>query len=132
MRFYEIALWLFVFNLVIGIMGTTGIFSEYNTMQQDTAWIESVNSTGRQINATVPEVIPQDPLTAIWVQAQLLIQGLVAVATIFAQTVLGAPWMLYNMGVPSSLAMPMGIGILFIYVIAIAQLFFGRSVKDME
>lgn len=131
MRFYEMMLFLLLFNLVLGVMQSQGIYTEYS-VQQDTSFTEGVESEISELNITASTLESEDIITRTAAQIDLLFKGILFVVSTFAYATIGVPWMFLNMGMPSGIAIPLGVAVWFIYGIGLAQIFFGRSIKDME
>lgn len=143
MRFYDIALYLFIFNLVLGIIpsimsldaSVSSLSGPFNQSQVEAG-----------ISATHSRVVQE--YTPVWSEVnwlvenvRMVIQGIIIVVDTFFKATVAFPVMLNTLicNVPGAcpvgihpLAVMMGGIFLLIYLIGILQLVLGRSTKEMD
>jgi|Deesub1362B_J571_1020462.scaffolds.fasta_scaffold00704_6 hypothetical protein len=123
MKFYEIALFVFLFNLSLGILNSHALFGG-GYIQHDTKWQEDVQIRGGDIQSSYeinPSMIFGD-----------FIAGLQLFFIAIANATVLLPFFLSQLGVPLSLNGTITAGTWFTYVVGIAQFISGRSVKAYE
>lgn len=121
MRFYTIALFLFAFNLIIGIFNSTG---EYTNIQGYSGWDETVaNSKDTDyLGSSAAEISTGQEFGDVIKMGGLLIDTLSAA--------LFAPGHYLNeFGVPSIITSMFTLMVWIVYVVGLVQFFSNRSTK---
>lgn len=144
MRFYDIALFLFIFNMTIGFVNELGLTSSFYTSVG--GWGTADVTGGREkMESTIGE--KQEGLFGElnWLveNVRLVVHALGAFFKIFMNATIFSRGM-YTMllctgGVDCSFNSPMGMFVnmlygltLFVYTIALVQFAMGRSIKEVE
>ena len=123
MKFYQIALYLFIFNLSLSIVNSLGVFDVW--IQPDTNWQKDVNLTGHQINQSSYNINPTMIFGDFIMGLRVFVQS-VGNATILL------PFFLNQMGVPPSMRDAITAIVWFSYVVGIIQFVSGRSLRAYE
>lgn len=118
MKFYQIALFIFVFNASVSVLNSANVFGAYIT--DDPQWMQNLN-TKFDTNSTYsinPEAVFGDFILGL----RILIEAL-GNATILL------PFFLSQLGVPAELNTVLTAGTWLTYAVALAQFFSGRTVE---
>lgn len=131
MKYMDILMFVFCFNVGIYLMSATGIFNAFGGMYDMTAeiaWLESFNATAvsQSLEWSNPDVL--DYMLAlgvgIWTAFTLIFQ-------VLFQVVLLAPT-LVRLGIPATIAVIFSMPIYLIYIWGIIQFLSGKSGRNIE
>jgi hypothetical protein len=136
MRIYDIALFIFIFNLALGMVNEMGIVSpkynknpagNYNMIQIQADQEDLMVKTSQQSSNIVTDAINfvEDSIKLVTVGVPMLLKSL-------WNATLGLYGLLTSFGVPSTLAMILWTVCNFVYLVGAYQMFTGRSVKDVS
>jgi len=120
MRFYEIALFLFIFNAVLGFINTV---NPYNYQIAPEPW--SLPQP-KLVNYTVIDISPLGAFTTMFGD---FIYGAAIFASAFSYATIRLPSLLTQVGLPSSMATMFSSIIWFIYIAAIVQFVANRVIE---
>jgi len=131
MKYMDILMFVFCFNVGIYLMSATGIFNALGgtyDMTAKTEWLESYNETAQSqsLEWSNPDVL--DYMLALGVG---LWTAITIMFTIFFQVTLLAPTLIM-LGVDPVIALILSTPIYFIYLWGIAQFISGKSGRNME
>lgn len=131
MKYMDILMFVFCFNVAILFMSETGIFNALGgtyDMTAETAWLESYNATAssQSLEWSNPDVL--DYMLALGVG---IWTAFTTVFTIFFQIVLLAPTFI-RLGIPATIAWILSMPVYMIYLWGIIQFLSGRSGRNME
>lgn len=124
MKFYQIALFIFLFNLSLSILNGMNVLGQ-QYIQHDTKWNKSVEQIGNATNEASYTINP----TFIFGD---FIMGLRLFTQAIGNATVLLPFFLSQLGVPKPLIVTLTGGTWFVYTIGILQFVSGRSVKAYE
>ena len=126
MRLFDIILFIVLFEVFIGALNVSGLFPTTVETMEITAIEDSIAKIEQVAN---PEGVSSDP------SAFGLLKGAFAALNIFRSVVLSMIYLYAPMkalGMPHIIALPIQVGIWFLYVAWAFQVFTGRSLKNIE
>ena len=126
MKLFDIILYIVLFEVVIGGINTSGLFSTTVETMEITAIEDSIAKIEEVAD---PEGVSSDP------SAFGLLKGAYAALNIFRSVVLSMIYFyapLTALGVPRLIALPIQVGLWFMYIAWGYQAFTGRSLKNTE
>lgn len=134
MRFYHLALMLFMFQISLSLINGIQVASDYAYIDPATNWTQTVQSVAEETNATVSPVSSAGEGTLdIFATAAMLIQGLYLFTTSFFQAVLMPNYVLHDqIGIPEVISLPLSAVMYMIYLAGLIQLLFNRPMGQME
>lgn len=134
MRFYEIALFLFILNMSLGYVSTLPIINEYFQMPEDTNFTGAFMPLTRDFGneTTVLRTVGfQEQAGTLGILSDLLRGMLLFVRFMFYALFLSG--VIYvKLGFPQGIATIMWMATSFIYFIAIYQMVSGKNTKSMD
>ena len=118
MKFYQIALFIFVFNASISVLNSANIFGAY--IVHDTQWMQDLNTKFDTNNtySVNPAAVFGD-----------FIKGLKIILEAIGNATILLPFFLTQLGVPAELKVVLTAGTWLTYAIAIGQFLAGRTVE---
>lgn len=135
MRIYDIALFVFIFNLSLGIMNQMNVSSSYSIQPVENLNLEKITSYRNSATESMSQSsnILSDAVNFITESVELVITGVPMIIGCIWDATIGFKTVLETLlGVPSILAIPLWIIVNLIYFIGIAQLITGRNIKDYQ
>lgn len=138
MRIYDVVLFVFIFNLSLGIvanLGTVGAgaSSSYVAGSTSESYINSQANSIASIGEAPTAQAVNTQNTFSWFNAayQFVMLGISKIISIFWDSTIGIYWMLTGtLHVPIVLALPLSLLVYFIYTLGLLQLFTQRSFKE--
>ncbi len=124
MKFYQIALCLFLFNLSLSLLNDMHIF-DYE-IPADTAWQAEIENISQTVSGASTFKIDPTMIFGDFITGMQMFVTAVGKATVLL------PYLLYELHVPDQLIAVLTAATWFSYVIGMLQFISGRSVKAYE
>ncbi len=141
MRILDIAMFVFMINLVAALIGPEGIdiFGGHAQLSSDSGIIKSVQelnetTTLHTYNASQPEIIDTgtDIYAGLVYTAKLALYGIVIIVKVMLFSVLVAPMLINTFGLPAALAIALNLIVIVVYGLGVVQWWSGKSTRDMQ
>jgi len=133
MRFYEIALFVFILNLALGLLNGFGVF-DVGVSEHEGFGDDEISAAYEQVNSTIKadqESVFGD-LNWLVENVRMVVQGLGIFVKALANATILLPALLTSLHVPGALVAVMSVMIYFIYTVGMVQFLMGRSIKEVE
>lgn len=129
MKFYTIALMVFLLNISAAVINVAGLFTGYSIQPQQ-SWIDEASATATQNEEYFQNIAAQDVSENLGFGDFL--KGLALFIRQFAKGVIAPYYLLKQFGMPTRIAIPISSSVYIIYFFAIAQFIANRGAKSME
>lgn len=140
MRIYDVAFFMLVFNLVLGMMSEIG-FGGYAPSELGVggkATREYINETVRPIPGSLASsdqstgVNPTETFSWFNLIYKSIVNGIPMVLNVFFSVVSGGYTAMRNLKIPDPIALTIASIVWFIYAMGFIQLMWGRSTRELE
>jgi len=136
MKFWDIALFLFivnVFGIAFSALASDMGYSSFYLFHKETTETLQTMESKVQTGISDEEITGDDPVTyALGIMYSVIKKAILAVFNPLKEYILWLPFLLINLGVPTSFAHGMGAIFWLIQIVGLVQIITGRSFAQVE
>ncbi len=133
MRFYDLALFLFIFNLTMGLFNELGVLPGI-TFQKETWGYEVQEGNVKYVKISNDSLFAGDSITqdlGFYAMIKMIMNGIKAFIVSFGKATILFPLMLAELKVPNNINLVLTSVVWFIYFAGLLQWWTGRSVEGV-